>query len=214
MCSSKRIKGESCGNRSIKIKFIENFIWDNILYDDTHLNEIIDHFKNTDEVKESLQLSKDLKKLESHKKSLQKQKANNITNLNKDLILEDEYDVEIKKIRRELTQLETQILTTKSNLEFYQNKEESVDEITYDLRHIQENTSYEQKLYLINKYIKNIKIYFIDEERKFYIQISFTSITQHHNYLVDDRYIRLQIVEKNPFDYERYGVEHLHNKPN
>jgi hypothetical protein len=40
MCSSKRIKGETCGNRSINIDKLEVFIWDRFFKGDDFIDRI------------------------------------------------------------------------------------------------------------------------------------------------------------------------------
>jgi chromosome segregation ATPase len=48
MCSSKRIKGENCGNRSVNIDKIEAFIWDRFFKGDEFLSRIRKEFSNDD----------------------------------------------------------------------------------------------------------------------------------------------------------------------
>ena len=54
MCSSKRIKTENCGNRSINIGFIEELIWNTISKGDlkSHIKEYIKHSTDSNKIEE------------------------------------------------------------------------------------------------------------------------------------------------------------------
>ena len=74
MCSSKRIKGENCGNRSIGIDLLEELVWTWVFMQGQFQNILIEHFQNNTHKKKEFELNARLERLhkneQKHRKNL------------------------------------------------------------------------------------------------------------------------------------------------
>ncbi|OAB78759.1 recombinase family protein [Cochleicola gelatinilyticus] len=194
MCSSKRIKNENCGNRSINIDFIENFIWNQFFTNGLLRDRIEAYYDNSDEKQLLKQFAGELKKHNTDKENLLKEKSQTTKYLVKGILEEDEADQQLIRIRKQLNEIETKILNTESNIDFYKNKSQSVEEITADLTNIKKDATFNDKEILVNNYIQNIKVLF--QYDNYIIDVEGYGLNTRIIYEVDRNYKYISEVDK------------------
>lgn len=158
MCSSKRYPELNCGNRSINIDKIENFVWSRFFVD-RELKGIIDkHFetKNLNTKKNSILADKE--NVISIIKSLKTRKNKAI-----ELTLDGEIDEKdisgiVKKLNNKIQEEEQNIQNLKLQLQDLEEGEKMVSKFNSEFQRITQVTTFEEKKELIRKYVKNIEI--------------------------------------------------------
>lgn len=170
MCSSKRIKNESCGNRSINIDRLDNFIW-GLLFGKENFIERLEKellFKGEDKHKILSEVNNERRKLES----LKTEKQKSISLCSKGIISEEDLSENVKSLNIEIKKAEEQIRTlekSESRLFEDQAKIQIIKDKFVDYTRI---TNFIQKKKVIDELIKNIVITF----------------TNHNYYLVEIEY--------------------------
>jgi|LakMenE18May11ns_1017448.scaffolds.fasta_scaffold9950600_3 Site-specific recombinases, DNA invertase Pin homologs len=172
MCSSKRINIENCGNRSLNIDVLDEIIWSKFIGDGKLSILIENHFKsiNTTDIVDDI--SKEIKEIESKLKVLDKEKANIINSIKKGELLEIDVKSEMNSIRIEKDVLDVKLYNLKEQLNSYKDEDNNIDSILKELNFNVNNVSFNDKKAILNKYIKDIKIYYDDLEN-YYIEIFF-----------------------------------------
>jgi len=155
-CSSKRIDKVSCGSPSINRPRLDSLIWLLFFENDKLIKLVSEHFTNTDEKELLIDLNAKLKTLEAELKINGKELKKVITFGIKEIITEDESEVELKRIRTEKNDINTQILNIQNQITTYQNVMKSSEEIIEDIISYKDKVSFNDKELMINKYIKNI----------------------------------------------------------
>jgi hypothetical protein len=153
---SKRVKGQNCGNRSINIDKIEDFVW-RVLFLDNKLYDVI---------KQGLTDSKNTKSILiqlNDERSLLKSaiiKKDNILNMVADgLLTADEVKEKMQEIRNEIEKRNQTIYELESYLKKIDNQ--NPDEVKNE--NIFQNMTFDARKKLIEKYIKSIKILWIED---------------------------------------------------
>ncbi|MBP0904872.1 recombinase family protein [Mariniflexile gromovii] len=193
-CSSKRAKTKTttniCKTRSINRPSIYHFIWNRFFVDKHLSNLVLKHFKNTDEKEMIDKLNNKLNELNHLISSIAGERKKTITLTIKGFITDEESERELKRIRTEQNDIETQILNLKEQIKTYENKLSSSKDISNELLEYKNKTSFNDKHYILNKYIKQIVV--TDENRKY----KFRTIEVYFNipniepevYLIDNGY--------------------------
>jgi DNA invertase Pin-like site-specific DNA recombinase len=197
MCSSKRISANSCGNRSINIDKIENFIWFNLFSKDGFTERIESDFLQKGNLKETCRLeSENLIKTISAL-SNEKQKAIDLTL--KGIIT----DIELANLLR---RIETQINESKIRLAEVNNTISNIETgealiSSYKHKYIEYTnlTSFIQKQRVVNEFIRNIVLTSI-ENRYYELKIEFrlpieAEIWQTMDFS-DSMFLRLENIEE------------------
>lgn len=222
MCSSKRIKNENCGNRSINIDFIENLIWDDLFKHKNLHKQIIEFFDNTDEKATVARLIDENTKQNNIKEKTLKEKDNVTKYLLKDLLSEEDATKQLNRINKELKQIDIIIKHNQNQIEFFNNKTQSVEELTKDLNNLKAETPFNQKQELVNQHIKNIKLYSNENNREFLIIIEFKTFASFYNYIVDWNYKTIIKNKKDIVDWvsedganviEQFNIKFTHEMP-
>jgi DNA invertase Pin-like site-specific DNA recombinase len=201
MCSSKRNRIENCGNRSINIDFIEKLIWDDLFEQEKLKNKIINYFDNTDEKAKIEEFIEENKNKNNIKQQSLKEKDNATKYLLKGILSEEDATKQLNRINKELKQIDILIKHNLNQIEFYQNKTHSVQELTKDLNNFKDKTPFNQKQELVNQHIKNIKIYSNVDKREFLITIEFNTFGSLVDYKVDWLYKETKTETKYMFDW-------------
>jgi site-specific DNA recombinase len=172
MCSSKRIKTENCGNRSLNIDILDEIVWSKFIGDGKLSILIENHFKsiNTTDIVDDI--NKEIKAIESKLKVLDKEKTNIMGSVKVGIFNEIEAKSDMNSIRIEKDILETKLYNLKEQLDSYKDENNSIDSILKELNFNVNNTSFNDKKAILNKYIKDIRIYYDDVEN-YYIEILF-----------------------------------------
>jgi hypothetical protein len=166
---SKRYKEQNCGNRSINIDKIENFIW-NILFEPRTIELIKEEVGNLGRKKE---YENELLLLEKEIKQLNLEKNNILDIVGKGKVSFDEVEDKINEIRVSLNEVNQKKIDT---LERYKNIR------SLDLSDLEKGSKFfldmefEKRQILIEKFIKSIKVHWVEEtidskKVKYYILI-------------------------------------------
>jgi len=156
MCSSKRIKNENCGNRSINIPMLDALVWKRFLYHKDLSDILQDHIKKGNDENIIFQLSDEISVLNAKLKSLEKERAIVIQFAIKEQITEKELTTNLKRIEGETNDYEIKI--NKKQLQLKSYDKDSLIKMKSDLKHLHENISYNDKLDIIAQFVKEIKI--------------------------------------------------------
>jgi site-specific DNA recombinase len=189
MCSSKRKNETNCGNRSINIDVLDDIIWSRFIGDGKLLHFIESHFSNmnTDDI--VIDLKEELKALEGKLKVLDKERSNIINSIRKGIINDDEVASDMNSIRIEKDILEAKIYNLKEQLNSYSDSSNSLDGILNDLNFNARNVGFNDKKDILNKYIKDIRIYYEDNDKNYFIEMFFNILNMENVvYIIENNY--------------------------
>ena len=158
ICSSKRDKSKNCGNRSINIDKIENFIWENLFYKEGFTDRLEKEFAPSLNKLQAINIELDF--IEKSIASISAEKSKAIDLAIKGLIDESEFrvisrrlDIQLKENKLKLNE----ISKTKSSLLEGENLIKQYRSEFVDLTKL---TTFSQKQKVINDFLENIEIVF------------------------------------------------------
>jgi site-specific DNA recombinase len=156
MCSSKRIKHENCGNRSINIPMLDSLIWKRFLQD-KDLSEILkNHINQGNDENVIFQLKDEISILNAKLKSLERERSKVIQFAIKEQITEKELETNLKRIGSETN--ENGIKVNKMQLQLKSYDKANLIKMQSDLKHLHKNISYNDKLDIITQFVREITI--------------------------------------------------------
>lgn len=171
MCSSKRIKGHNCGNRSINIDKLDYLIWHNLFYE-YGLKDRINNQFHYDETGYNDIIAR-IKRLNKELVGLDVERTRAIDLVIKGIISEADIqtnlatiDAKVNRIKNEVQELETRkfgIENSKKIIKKYKNKFEEFTNIT----------GFGAKQKIINDFINNIVVTYDDVTQEYDIRIDF-----------------------------------------
>lgn len=171
-CSSKRITNFNCGNRSLNIDILDEIIWNKFI-GNGKLTKLIElHYSNINTSDIVVEIKAEIKSFESKLKILDKERSNIVNSIRKGIITDSEVKSDMNSIRIEKDTLETKIYNLKEQLDSYNDSNNSIEGILKDLNFNVRNIGFNDKQDILNKYIKDIKIYY-DDIKNYYIEIFF-----------------------------------------
>ncbi len=182
MCSSKRIKGENCGNRSINIDKLEALIWDRFFRSNEFIERIRKELKpdetKTKQLKEQIEiLNKRIEQLKNEKNraielvikgTLSEQDVKDIITKTNGKIAENEYLLKDKS--NVLTALNHSVLTIKKYEDEFQE--------------FSKKTTFAQKKKIVNDFIRDIIVKYDDSINCYDITIEFKINLQRESYQI------------------------------
>lgn len=190
ICSSKRIKGENCGNRGINIDKIESLIWDKFFEDDLLLNRVKKELEKDDnEIKE---IKKEIDVVEKRIKNLELEKKRAIELVIKGTLTEEDVTNILKKNKNKTQDLKVRrenLIVKGSSIE---NRENLVEKHKDDFLHYTKNTSFTQKKEIVNDYIHDIIVNYDDVFDSYLIKIIFKADLGVETYKTFDRFTVIQ----------------------
>lgn len=182
MCSSKRYKDKNCGNRSINIDIIEDFIWQRFFVDKALKERIQSHVLNTDTEENIINVNEKIKSSESKLFGLSKEENTIDTYLAKGTFTEQKYLKQIKRINTEKSILDATITNLKEDLKALENIEGNASKIVKELDNLKDKISFNQRKELIKKYIDKIIINTHREDS----QNGFFMLKIHYKEIIED----------------------------
>jgi len=189
MCSSKRYKDKNCGNRSINIDVIEDFIWQRFFVEKELLNITKSYFKDTDSESKLSQIRTDIKLIDEELQENDKERLNIIRLGRKELITDKEFDSEISKIRSIKDDLDIKSRHLLDDERYYIDIDLNKEKEIKDLNEIKDTASFNQKRDIIQKYIKEITVRHITKPKIYVVLIEFIDINlKNEVYLIYDKY--------------------------
>lgn len=156
MCSSKRIKNENCGNRSVNIPILDTLVWKRFLYHQDLSDILQEHIKRGNDENTISQLEDKISALNTKLKSLEKERDRVIQLAIKEQITEKELETNLKRIKVETNN--HKIKFNKAELQLKSYDKASLFKMQSDLRHLHENISYNDKLDVITKFVREISV--------------------------------------------------------
>lgn len=171
MCSSKRIKGANCGNRSINIDKIEYLVWFTLFNDNKLSDKIEKEFHiGTDEIK----LFKDkITKNETIISSLQNDRKRAIDLVIKGIISENDINENLKDIDAKIE--EKKIINTEiqEKIFAFENSTKIIKKYKSKFHDFTNITNFEQKQKIINDFISNIVVNYDKEIGEYKLEFDF-----------------------------------------
>ena len=190
MCSSKRYKTENCGNRSININVLENFIWQRFFVDKELLKITEAYFKDTDSESKLTQIRADIKLINKEliENDRMRKKARKLALLSD--VDDDEFASEIKQLKINKNNLDIKLRHLLDDENYYINIDLNKEKEVKDLNEIYTEVLFNQKREVIQKYIKDIIVYYKNGlyALKFRYKFNITPEVDDEAYLIDRNY--------------------------
>jgi len=191
ICSSRRYKGENCGNRAINIDKIEKIIWEHFFIRKELLELLNNSSGSQNEILENLKQEESLldKKIEDNQKS----RSNLVRAISNGVINDEDARDEISKIKENLAKYSLDKTLIASRVADVQNFESLLVDTRTDFENFSKDVDFETKRNLIHKYVEKIIVaYDNGREHKngfkyppytYHIQIEFKNGIVKENYI-------------------------------
>ena len=187
MCSSKRIKTENCGNRSINITVLEGLIWKRF-FADKNLETVVNKFFKTNNTDTKLyDLEAKLDALKKDLVNIKQERQNAIKLAIKGLLSEEDIQPEVDRIKIAAIEINIKIKQIEEQMFFYNNSISKRNEIGLDLEFNATDISFNDKRELINKYIDFIEITYLEPSYVIFIAFNIKDLDA-ETYIVDRNY--------------------------
>jgi site-specific DNA recombinase len=171
MCSSKRIKGHNCGNRSINIDKIEYLIWHNLFYEYGLKDKINDQFNFDEDI--YIEINGNIKKLNKEVIKLGDERTRAIDLVIKGIISEDDIKTNLDIIDGKLSKLKTEIDILQTNKFGLENSKKLITKYKNKFEEFTRITNFKQKQKIINDFINNIIVTYNEVAGEYDIRIDF-----------------------------------------
>lgn len=161
-CSSKRHKHLNCGNKSINIDTLENFIWLKFIGDNELRKHVIKHIEHNKESNKLDVIDSELKTLSKELSKKTKGKDTLLDLAQEGVLSKEDIKSKIKKINKGINDVSTKIknLNNQKDLLQTQNFDEIVDGI--NLVHL--DSPFNDKKEILKKYIQEIVVHHIPSD--------------------------------------------------
>jgi len=171
-CSSKRITNHNCGNRSLNIDILDDIIWNKFI-GNGELTKLIElHYSNINTSDIVVEIQAEIKAFESKLKVLDKERSNIVNSIRKGLINDNEVKSDMNSIRIERDILEAKIYNLKEQLDSYNDSNNNIEGVLKELDFNFRNIGFNDKKDILNKYVKDIRIYY-DDVKNYYLEVFF-----------------------------------------
>jgi len=171
MCSSKRIKGETCGNRSINIDKLEDFIWDRFFKGNDFIDRIKQEFTNDDT--KFMELKKQIEILSNKLNTLNNEKKRAVELVIKGTLSERDFKIAIGKTDKDISDTTNKLNELNQRLHVIENNTKIIKKYKDEFIHFTTNTTFQQKKKIINDFIENIIVKYDDSMDSYSIEIQF-----------------------------------------
>lgn len=185
MCSSKRYKNENCGNRSINIDGLNNFIWNQMILEERFKKHLIDNLNNSQVEKDIKLLTSQLAVIRKEHSKLSKEKQKAIQFAIKGLIDEKDIKNEIERISNKIKDIEVKQLKIENEIQYLNLNIKTEKEIKSDFAQLSSKTDFNTKKHALKRYIKRIKIRWVNSNRRYYVEIIFHNSPKSLTYILD-----------------------------
>src|ERR1035437_1331422 len=197
MCSSKRIKGETCGNRSINIDKLEAFIWDRFFKGNDFIDRIKQEFAN--DGTKLIELKKQIDSLSSKLNSLNNEKKHAVELVIKGTLPESDFKIGIGKTDKDIDNTSISLNELKQRLHVLENNTKIIKKYKDEFVHFTTNTTFQQKKKIINDFIENIVVKYDDFMDSYNIEIQFKLALDKESYQTFDNFTSILPMHKGDF---------------
>ncbi len=171
MCSSKRIRGGNCGNRSINIDRFENFIWYNLFLNGELAERIEKEF--TFDYDQLLKLESKIDEINKVIKSYSDERKRAINLTIKGILLENDIADSLKEIDKKLKEQKIILDDLTTRLNGVRNSNEVVKKYKNQFEKFTQETSFIDKKQIVNDFIRNIVVKFNPLSNDYLIDIEY-----------------------------------------
>jgi DNA invertase Pin-like site-specific DNA recombinase len=186
MCSSKRIKGENCGNRSISITKLEAFIWDRFFKGDDFINRIRKEFLNDDA--KLIELKTQTELFNNKLTALNNEKNRAIELVIKGTLSENDVKIVISKTNKAIVETKKLLAEHTQRLHAIENNANIIRKYSDEFVHFTTNTTFLQKKKIINDFIENIIVKYDNIGHSYEITIHFKISLPKESYRTFDNF--------------------------
>lgn len=172
MCSSKRLKDKNCGNKSINIDVLDDFIW-SAIFNEYEIKNAILRDESESDIDKLTVLNEEIKGLEKEKNIYLNEKKRAIELVIKGTLKEDEVIQIIDANDSKVVDIDIRIENLKEELKFENRATELKKELSLDIQLFKEETPFNKRQEKIKKYIQRIRVYFDKEIQYYYITVKF-----------------------------------------
>jgi len=167
VCNSSRKKG--CGNKSIKLEFLDELIWTKFIGDGRLSKLINNHFKQAKNNDISDSIKRRLNELKSALKRIKKSKDNLIQLASEGVLSHSDIKSKMSTLKQSENDTEIKIENAENKLKAYSSKK-----YTKKLEDVSVNVDYNTKQEILKSYLKNITIDYDRIDKHYSILIEFT----------------------------------------
>lgn len=171
-CSSKRIKNENCGNRSINIDKLDEFIWNKLFMKSgfmNHLSKQLKALNDTNKINESIARVDTLNK----KISVLKTKNDDAIQMVLDgIVSKDDIGNVLNKNKAQITKCESEIEALNNSIKLGNNTKQVLNSFP-DFSAIKGNPNFDVKIKVFNDIIKNIIVKYDEATKEYLIDIEY-----------------------------------------
>ncbi|MDR6921225.1 recombinase family protein [Chryseobacterium sp. 2987] len=202
-CSSKRYKGESCGNRSINIDKIEGIVWSRFFKGSDLLNLLQKDISMKRDNKESI--SENIFAVRKQLSNLQQQKDNLIIAVSKGLLSEEEIKKQKNSIDSEIRGADILLKDYELQLSNVVNSDELINNYEEEFEQFTDSLSFLEQKEIVNKYIQNIKVISSEKNQDVYsLIIRFKIKSEEEHYLFFRKKDLLYSITDNELLFSKY----------
>ena len=178
MCSSKRIKGENCGNWSIGIDMLESLIWSWFMVQGKFEELVVEHFESNSTGKEIERLTTRIdhikKTISKHEKQLKQLLELTLEGVMDKATLKDKNDAIVKEKAKQ----EKELRYVQKELSALEDSSNNLDEIIKNVekltgQELTDKIAFQDRQKLLKQYIKNIFIEYNDIGKYCTLNINF-----------------------------------------
>jgi DNA invertase Pin-like site-specific DNA recombinase len=174
MCSSKRLKEQNCGNKSINIDVLDDFIWSSIFTEYDIKNAILKDESESGIDKLSI-LNREIEELEKEKSSYLNEKKRAIELVVKGTLKESEVRQIIDANDIKVSDINIRMENLKEEMRFEERATGLKEDLFVDIQLFKEETPFNKRQETIRKYIRRIRVYFDKEIQYYYITVKFNT---------------------------------------
>jgi len=179
ICSSRRIKNETCGNRGINIDKLEALIWDRFFKSDEFLNRLRNEFKPDDT--KTNELKKQIEHLKKKISSLNAEKKRAVELVVKGTLSENDVKDLLIKTNKSIIDSESQIKEKTNMLSAIENSIQTIKKYEDEFIEFTSKTTFLQKRKVLHDFVKNIIVEYDNSSDCYDISIEFKiDLTKEH----------------------------------
>ncbi|PZR20901.1 MAG: hypothetical protein DI539_09520 [Flavobacterium psychrophilum] len=182
-CSSKRIKSENCGNRSINIDKLDDFVWRKLFLKHGFMQSLRSHFNKNKKGSDSLDVNEQVVVLKKKIESLKNQNEKAIQYVLEDIWKMEDVSVILEKNKKTIADTEKEIELLQSEIKIINNTDRILKKYQ-DSIPIHEG-DFEFKRKVISDFIKNIIVSFDPVTKEYILQLEYLVNIQDEEYKGD-----------------------------
>ncbi|MDG3582027.1 recombinase family protein [Galbibacter pacificus] len=188
MCSSKRYKDLNCGNRSINIDYLEQFIWERFFKDEYLTEKVKEHLSSDDLSTQISDLERLYNGFTKETANLEKERQNAVRLTVKGVLSEADVQPELVRIERGKNEILEKQNRINEQLHFLKESAVKEQDIADEIQKIKSSTDFTTKKEVMGKYIKEIHIKYFAQIKMYVLNITFNLPIKEELYFIPHHY--------------------------